>query len=165
MSGRPRTPGSWKRCATSTSVVTSGSSSAELDATARASRRAYERAAIGPEDLDLVECHDAAAPAEISLYESLGLAPAGEGAGLIREGATELGGRLPVNPSGGPLSKGHPIGAIGLAQVHETVTQPRGQAGARQVAGARWALTQNGGGWIDGDNAAVAVHILERSQR
>jgi acetyl-CoA acetyltransferase len=147
------------------SVVTSGSSSAGSDATARASRRAYERAAIGPEDLDLVECHDAAAPAEISLYESLGLAHPGEGARLIREGATELGGRLPVNTSGGLLSKGHPIGATGLAQVHETVTQLRGRAGARQVAGARWALTQNGGGWIDGDNAAVAVHILERSQR
>jgi acetyl-CoA acetyltransferase len=140
------------------SVLASGGG---RDSTARASAKAYARAGVGPEDLDVIECHDAAAPAELAIYESLGLAAAGDGARLIREGQTCLGGPLPVNPSGGLLSKGHPIGASGLAQAFEAVTQLRGEAGDRQVDGARLALTQNGGGWIGDDNAAVAVHILE----
>jgi acetyl-CoA acetyltransferase len=144
------------------SVLTSGAPSGDgaPSASERASRAAYERAGLGPEDLDLVELHDAAAPAEVILYEQLGLAPAGEGARLVRDGTTALTGRLPVNTSGGLLSKGHPIGATGLAQVHEATTQLRGEAAGRQVEGARTALCENGGGWLDGDNAAVAVHVL-----
>jgi acetyl-CoA acetyltransferase len=134
-------------------------------ATARAARRAYEQAGIGPEDVDLAEVHDAAAPAELAAYEALGLAAAGEGAALIREGLTEIGGRIPVNTSGGLLAKGHPIGATGLAQVHELVEQLRGTAGPRQVDGARVGLAHNGGGWLQGDNAAVVVSVLERVER
>jgi acetyl-CoA acetyltransferase len=147
------------------SVLASGSADGDAgNSTERASRRAYERAGVGPEDVDLAEVHDAAAPAEILLYEHLGLAAPGEGARLIRDGATRLDGRLPVNPSGGLLSKGHPIGATGLGQIHEAVAQLRGTAGARQVDGARVALTQNGGGWLEDDNAAVAVHVFARGR-
>lgn len=127
-----------------------------------ASQAAYERAGLGPEDVDVVELHDAAAPAEVQLYEQVGLAPFGEGAALIRSGAVTLDGATPVNPSGGLLARGHPIGATGLAQIVEAVVQLRGEAGARQVAGAQVALTQNGGGWHDGDNVAHCVHILTR---
>lgn len=143
-----------------TSVLVSGGGAAG-SASSRAARTAYERAGMGPRDIDLVELHDAAAPAEIIAYEALGLAEPGEGVGLLRDGHTRLGGRTPVNPSGGLLSKGHPIGATGLAQAVEAVEQLRGRAGARQVEGARTALTHNGGGWIDGDNAAVVVSIYE----
>jgi acetyl-CoA acetyltransferase len=123
---------------------------------------AYAQAGLGPDDVDVAELHDAAAPAEVQLYEQMGFAPFGEGWRLIREGAVSLGGRIPVNVSGGLLARGHPIGATGLAQVYEAVLQLRGAAGARQVEGARVALTQNGGGWLDGDNVAHSVHILVR---
>ncbi len=129
-------------------------------ATSIAAQRAYEMAAIGPLDADLVEVHDAAAPAELMLCEQLGLAARGDGPRLVRDGTSMLGGRRPVNASGGLLAKGHPIGATGLAQVFEAVTQLRGEAGERQVEGARVALLQNGGGWVDGDNAAIGVHVL-----
>lgn len=145
------------------SVLTSGTPSS-VDApssTERAAEKAYGLAGIGPDRVDLIELHDAAAAAEVSIYESLGIAKKGEGAEILRAGVTELGGDLPVNVSGGLLSKGHPIGATGLAQIVEITRHLRGEAGERQVEGARWGLTQNGGGWIDGDNAAVAVHILE----
>jgi acetyl-CoA acetyltransferase len=125
-----------------------------------AATAAFAQAGIGPDDVDLAEVHDASAPAELIALEQLGLAGAGAAPGLLTSGAFDLHGRLPVNPSGGLLSKGHPIGATGLAQVCEAVWQLRGDAGARQVAGARVALTQNGGGWIDGDSAAMAVHVL-----
>jgi acetyl-CoA acetyltransferase len=154
----PSRPTAGREVRIAASVLASGSGG---DSTARASSKAYALAGVGPEDLDLVELHDAAAPAELSIYESLGLAAAGDGARLIRDGSTRLGSALPVNPSGGLLSKGHPIGATGLAQAFEVVTQLRGEAGDRQVDGARWALAQNGGGWIDDDNAAVAIHIFE----
>jgi acetyl-CoA acyltransferase len=121
---------------------------------------AYEQAGLGPEDVDLAELHDAAAPAEVQLYEQMGFAAFGEGPRLVREGAVCLGGRIPVNVSGGLLARGHPIGATGLAQVYEGVLQLRGAAGRRQVEGARVALTQNGGGWLDGDNVAHAVHLI-----
>jgi acetyl-CoA acyltransferase len=146
------------------SVVASGTrlpDSERKSSTVTASAKAYAAAAIGPDDLDHVEVHDAAAPAELSVYESIGLAAPGKGGELMRSGATKLGGRVPVNTSGGLLSKGHPIGATGLAQACEAVSQLRGHAGPRQVEGARWSLTQNGGGWIEGDNAAVAIHIFE----
>lgn len=127
-----------------------------------AARHAYESASVGPEDVAVAEMHDAAAPAELMLYEELGLAEPGQGPALLRSGATKLGGRVPVNTSGGLLTKGHPIGATGVAQVCEATWQLRGEAGARQVADARIALTENGGGWVDGDNAAAAVHLFGR---
>ena len=127
-----------------------------------AAHLAYEAAGLGPSDIHVVELHDASAPAELIYYEYLGLAPRGDGVKLIEEGATSLGGRLPVNPSGGLLRKGHPIGASGAAQIYELVTQLRGEAGARQVAGARAALAENGGGMLGADVAAIVVSVLTR---
>jgi acetyl-CoA acetyltransferase len=146
------------------SVLVSGNDGTP-PAAERAARRAYERAGLGPGDLDLVELHDAAAPAELTLYEELGLAEEGGGARLLASGATALGGRLPVNTSGGLLSKGHPIGATGAAQLVELTEQLRGTAGDRQVPGARIGLAENGGGFLGSDAAAAAVHILEREDR
>jgi len=128
----------------------------------RCSREAYEAAGVGPEDLDVLEVHDASAPAELQYYEELGLCAEGEGGRLIDEGATRVGGRIPVNPSGGLLRKGHPVGATGLAQVVELTEQLRGSCGKRQVEGARVALAQNGGGQIGSDAAAMCVTILKR---
>lgn len=125
-------------------------------------RHAYEIASLGPEDLDVVEVHDAFTICEIIHYEGLGLCPPGEGGRLVDEGITELGGRLPVNPSGGLLSKGHPVGASGVAQVAEVVWQLRGEAGERQVGGARVGLTQMMGGSKEGDVRACTIHILAR---
>jgi len=134
----------------------------EVPVTALAARAAYEAAGLGPEDMDCVEVHDAAASAELVIYEQLGLAPAGGGPDLIRSGKTALGGRIPVNTSGGLLSRGHPIGATGLAQIVEAVLQLRGDAGGRQVPGAARALTQNGGGWHHRDNVVSVVSIFGR---
>jgi acetyl-CoA acetyltransferase len=148
------------------SVVVSGNRHRSDDPTAgstgRAAALAYEAAGIGPDELDCAELHDATAPAELMAYEQLGFASPGQGPELIRAGQTRLGGRLPVNTSGGLLAKGHPIGATGIAQLCEATWQLRSEAGARQVEGARVALTQNGGGWLDGDSAAMSVHILSR---
>jgi acetyl-CoA acetyltransferase len=130
--------------------------------TERAARRAYERAGLGPEDVDVVEVHDAAAPAELMVYEEVGLCAPGDGPKLLASGDTALGGRVPVNPSGGLLSKGHPIGATGCAQLVELVDQLRGRGGARQVEGARVALAENGGGFLSDDLAAVVITILTR---
>ena len=126
----------------------------------QAAHRAYEIAGVGPADLDVAEVHDASAPAEIFIYEELGLCRPGEGGRLIGEGVTALGGRIPVNPSGGLLAKGHPIGATGVAQITEIFWQLRGEAGERQVPDAKVGLTQNAGGVIRGEPAAVAVHIF-----
>jgi acetyl-CoA acyltransferase len=123
-----------------------------------AAQRAYEAAAIGPADLSLVELHDCFATAEILHYENLGLCAEGEGGPLIDSGATVLGGRLPVNVSGGLLSKGHPLGATGIANLCEVALQLRGEAGARQVAGARLGLAH-----VVGLGSACAIHILERA--
>jgi acetyl-CoA acetyltransferase len=146
------------------SVVRSGYVHDRSDPTAgsvaHAARAALEQAAIGPEELSCVELHDASAPAELIIYEQLRLAPPGGGPELLASGATALDGAMPVNMSGGLLSKGHPIGATGVAQVCEVTWQLRGTAGARQVRGARVALTQNGGGWLEEDSAAMAVHVL-----
>jgi acetyl-CoA acetyltransferase len=125
-------------------------------------REAYEEAGVGPGELDVVECHDASAPAEISAYESLALCPPGEGGKLIDEGATRLGGRIPVNTSGGLLRKGHPVGATGIAQIVELTEQLQGRSGPRQVEGARIALAHNGGGNIGTDAAAMCVTVLQR---
>ena len=132
----------------------------EPDAVERASQAAYERAGAGPDDLDVVELHDAAAPAELITYEELGLCGEGEGPALLASGATRLGGRIPVNTSGGLLSKGHPIGATGCAQLVELADQLRGRCGQRQVAGAQLALAQNGGGFLGSDAAAMVVTVL-----
>jgi acetyl-CoA acetyltransferase len=121
---------------------------------------AYAEAGVGPDDLDVVECHDASAPAEISAYESLGLCPKGDGGKLIDEGSTKLGGRIPVNTSGGLLRKGHPVGATGIAQIVELTEQIQGRSGKRQVEGARIGLAHNGGGNIGADAAAMCVTIL-----
>ena len=128
--------------------------------TERMAKKAYEVAGIGPEDLDVAEVHDASAPAELIIYEELGLCQQGEGGRLIDEGFTALGGKTPVNPSGGLLAKGHPVGATGTAQIAEIFWQLRGEAGKRQVEGAKVGITENGGGMVRGEAAALAVHIL-----
>lgn len=125
-----------------------------------ASRKAYEIAGIGPEDLDVIELHDASAPAELIHYENLGLCEAGGAIALIRSGETAIGGRMPVNPSGGLLSRGHPIGATGAAQIIELVQHLRGTAGPRQREDAKVALAENNGGQLAGDSAIAAVTIL-----
>jgi acetyl-CoA acetyltransferase len=127
-----------------------------------AASQIYEEAGIGPADLSCVELHDASSPAELQYYEHLGLCPKGDGVRLLEEGATELGGRIPVNTSGGLNRKGHPIGATGLGQIHELTLQLRGQAGARQVEGAKVALAENGGGFIGQDGAAMVMTVLMR---
>jgi acetyl-CoA acetyltransferase len=125
-------------------------------------REASEEAGIGPRDVDVIECHDASAPAELMAYESLGLCAKGEGGAFIDSGAPRLGGRLPVNTSGGLLRKGHPVGATGIAQIVELTEQLQGRAGERQVAGAKVGLAHNGGGAIGTDAAAMCVTILAR---
>jgi acetyl-CoA acetyltransferase len=129
--------------------------------TARAAQLAYREAGVTPADLDMVELHDAFTIAELIYYNALGLCKRGEAHELLRSGATALGGRVPVNPSGGLLAKGHPLGATGVAQMVEAVWQLQGRAGERQIADAALALTQCTGGGIAGvDHAASAVHIL-----
>ena len=123
---------------------------------------AFEAAGLGAADCDVIELHDAAAPAELLQYQEIGLCGEGQGFELLRSGATALGGAHPVNVSGGLLSRGHPLGATGCAQLHEIVTQLRGEAGARQVENARIAMAVNGGGWLDGAYALAIVTILER---
>jgi acetyl-CoA acetyltransferase len=145
------------------STLRSAPADGTTSVTSLASAAAYEAAGLGPADLDCIEVHDAAASAELAIYEQLGLAEPGGGAALIRSGKTRLGGSLPVNTSGGLLARGHPIGATGLAQIFEAVTQLRGTAGDRQVPGAQVALTQNAGGWHGNDNVASAVHIFGRT--
>lgn len=144
------------------SVLASGADRApnEPNITERAARRAYEMAGIGPEDLDVCEVHDATAPAELMIYEDLGLCGPGEGGKLIDSKATYLDGPIPVNTSGGLISKGHPIGATGVAQIYEIFTQLRGEAGDRQVRDPKVGLTENGGGMVRGDAAALSIHIL-----
>jgi len=127
-----------------------------------AAYRCYEMAAAGPEDLDVVELHDASAIAEILHSENVGICAYGEGGPLAESGATALGGRLPINVSGGLLSKGHPIGATGAIQIFELVTQLRGEAGERQVSGAEIGLAENGGGFHGLEEAACVVTMLER---
>jgi acetyl-CoA acetyltransferase len=126
----------------------------------RAANKAYEMASLGPEDINVVEVHDAFTICEVIHYEGLGLCPTGEGGRLLDEGVTELTGKIPVNPSGGLLSKGHPVGASGVAQVVEIVWQLRGEAGKRQVKNARNGLAQIMGGNKEGDTRACTVHIL-----
>ncbi|MCI0813762.1 MAG: thiolase family protein [Chloroflexi bacterium] len=132
----------------------------EDDVTTVTAKKAYEQAGVGPEDLNVLEVHDASAPAELVLYEELGLCAEGEGGALIDSKATYFDGPKAVNPSGGLISKGHPIGATGMAQIYEIFSQLRGEAGDRQVKNAKLGLTENGGGMVKGDPAAVSVHIF-----
>jgi len=146
------------------SVVQSGSDrpaeAFERHCSALAARRAYDAAGIGPADIDVAEVHDATAMGEIIQVENLGFCAHGDGGGLAERGETCIGGRIPVNSSGGLESKGHPIGATGLGQIHELVLQLRGAAGARQVTGARHAIAENGGGVIGIEEAVACVTIL-----
>ncbi|MBP7147563.1 MAG: thiolase domain-containing protein [Acidobacteria bacterium] len=129
-----------------------------LASTARAAEDAYRQAGVGPDKLSFCEVHDCFTIAEIMVIEALGLADRGHGGAAAESGMTALDGKIPVNPSGGLKSKGHPVGATGIAQIREAVLQLRGECGARQVKNARWGLTQNMGG----TGASTVVHILER---
>jgi acetyl-CoA acetyltransferase len=125
-----------------------------------AADRAYESAGLGPEDMSVAEVHDATAFGEIQQLESLRFCDIGEGGAISERGETRLGGRIPVNPSGGLECKGHPIGATGVAQLHELVLQLRGEAGGRQVDGARFGIAENSGGFYGIEEAVAAVTIL-----
>jgi len=131
--------------------------------TARAARDAYEIAGLGPDDMNVAEVHDATAFAELQQIENLGFCEFGAGGALTQSGATSLGGTIPVNPSGGLESKGHPVGATGLAQIFELTTQLRGEAGGRQVENARYAIAENGGGFHGIEEAIACVTILGRA--
>ena len=131
--------------------------------TVRGAKEAYHQAGIGPKDINVAEVHDAFSIAELLYYEAFGFCERGEAGAFIASGATALGGKIVVNPSGGLLAKGHPIGATGAAQVVEIVRQLRGEAGARQVAGAKIGLTHATGGGISGfDHGACSIHIFAR---
>lgn len=133
----------------------------DAEITARAARMAYEQAGVSPADVGVVELHDAFTIAELLYYEALGLAGHGEGVSLLHSGATRIGGRVPVNPSGGLLAKGHPLGATGVAQMVEVAWHLQGRAGARQSGAPKIGLTQCTGGGIAGvDHAASSVHVL-----
>lgn len=127
-----------------------------------AAKKAYEQAGVGPADISVAEVHDATAIGEIIQSEVLGFCPIGEGALLAERGETSIGGRIPINPSGGLESKGHPIGATGLGQIFELVTQLRGEAGARQVSAARFAVAENGGGLHGIEEAVACITLLVR---
>ena len=141
-------------------IVSANRDGADPVCAIRAGRQAYEQAGLGPEDIHVAEVHDASAAAEIILYERLGFAEPNRGVELLRQGVTSVGGSLPVNPSGGLLSRGHPVGATGIAQIVELTTQLRGDAGKRQREGAKVALAECSGGEIGSDSALAAVTIL-----
>jgi benzoylsuccinyl-CoA thiolase BbsB subunit len=131
--------------------------------TVRAAKQAYEAAGIGPAEIDVAEVHDAFTIAELLYYEALGFCGRGEAVALLESGSSSLGGRIPVNPSGGLLAKGHPVGATGVAQIVEIVRQLRGCCGARQVEGAKVGLAHVTGGGVSGlDHGACAIHIFAR---
>jgi acetyl-CoA acetyltransferase len=148
------------------SVVHTGSDRDESEydrhCTALAAKRAYALAGVGPGDISVAEVHDATAMGEIIQVENLGFCGFGDGGAIAERGETSIGGRIPVNPSGGLESKGHPVGATGIAQVYELVTQLRGEAGLRQVDGARIALAENGGGLQGIEEAVACITILGR---
>jgi len=135
----------------------------EEDLGTRLVNEAYEMAGVGPEDIDVAEVHDATAFGELLQTECMGFCAEGEGGRYAESGATKLGGKLPVNPSGGLESRGHPIGATGTAQLCELVWQLRGECDKRQVEGARMALAENGGGNIGVEEAAMVITILEKA--
>ena len=148
------------------SVVQSGSDREpeEVDkhVSALAAKRAYEIAGVGPEDVSVAEVHDATAMGEIIQVENLGFCAFGDGGPISARGETRIGGRIPVNPSGGLESKGHPIGATGLGQIYELVSQLRGESGPRQVTDARIAIAENGGGIHGIEEAVACITVLGR---
>lgn len=144
----------------STELVSANYDGEDPTCAERAAKLAYEKAGVGPEDIHVAEVHDASASAEIMLYERLSFTEKYMGVELLRQGVTSVGGRLPVNPGGGLLSRGHPVGATGLAQIVELTTQLRGAAGARQRNGAKVALAECSGGQIGLDSALASVSIL-----
>lgn len=129
-----------------------------------AAQQAYQTAGIYPEDIDVAEIHDATSFCEIYQVEMLGFCPIGEGGKFVESGATMIDGRIPINTSGGLVSKGHPIAATGLSMIYELATQLRGEAGARQVKNPEFALQENGGGIIGLDEAACSVIILQKDR-
>jgi acetyl-CoA acetyltransferase len=134
----------------------------ELSVGHLAAMQAYAQAGLGPEDMQVAEVHDASAMGEILQAENLGFVPFGGGGPAAERGEFTVGGRIPINPSGGLESKGHPLGATGIGQLYELVTQLRGEAAERQVEGARNAIQENGGGMQGVEEAAVAIHILSK---
>src|SRR5690606_21067776 len=128
-----------------------------------AAQAAYAQAGISAEDVDVVEVHDATAYAELQQIENLGLAEPGWVGERLARGEFAIGGRKPVNPSGGLLSKGHPVGATGIAQLYELTLQLRGEADGRQVEGARIGVAENGGGFLGVEEGATVVTVLERA--
>lgn len=167
VSRKPSKSSARKKVRVLSSVVTSGKFSQGFrdltvpEISIRAARSAYEMAGIGPQDVDLAEVHDAASIAEVIYYEALGFCEPGEGLSLLERGETTIGGKIPVNPSGGLLCRGHPLGATGVAQVVEIMWHLTGQAGERQVQGAKIGLAHCTGGGIWGvDNGACSVHVL-----
>ncbi len=134
----------------------------DTDIGERLSMEAYKMAAVGPDDISIAELHDATAFGELHQTEVMGFCPVGEGGPYAETGATKLGGSKPINTSGGLECRGHPIGASGLAQIHEIVAQLRGEAGNRQVEGVQIGLAENGGGNIGIEEAAMCMHILQK---
>jgi len=130
-----------------------------------AARKAYHFAGLGPADIDVAEVHDACSFCEIYQVEMMGFCEFGQGGSFVESGATGPGGKVPTNTSGGLVSKGHPVGATGLSMLYELAQQLRGEAGGRQVVGARVALQQNGGGVIGLEEAACSVILLEGPAR
>ena len=143
------------------SVLKSGSWTSD-DIAKRAAETAYKTSGLTPKDINVAEVHDATAFGELYQIEQMGFCPIGQGGPFTESGATALDGTIPINTSGGLLSRGHPIGASGLAQIYELVAQLRGEAGERQIKNARIALAENGGGNIGPGEAALCVHILEK---
>ena len=131
--------------------------------TKRTSDIAYKMAGLGPEDMNIAEVHDATAFGELHQSEQLGFCPVGQGGPFAESGATQLDGKIPINPSGGLISRGHPIGASGIAQIYELITQLREEADKRQIKDPKYALAENGGGNIGPGEAAMCVHIFERT--
>lgn len=142
------------------SAIGMGAPPSDQSSIARVAQRAYAQAGITPERIDVAEVHDSIAFNELVAYEELGIAGEGQASALVRDGATSLGGRIPVNTSGGLESRGHPMGATGAAQLAELTRQLRGEAGDRQVDGARWAVAENTGGFVLDDTGAIAVTVL-----
>lgn len=154
-----------ERCVKVAAIALSSGKLGTLDEptlTRIAADKAYKMAGIGPEDVDFVELHDAAASREIIQTEMLRLCPEGQGGKLAESGETQIGGKIPVNVSGGLISRGHPIGATGLYMVNELVRQLRGEAGDRQVKNAEIGLAENGGGVLGFEEAECSVVILQK---
>jgi acetyl-CoA acetyltransferase len=144
------------------SILKSGKRTGENDICQRAANAAYDKAGLGPEDINVAEVHDATSFGELYQTEQMGFCKIGEGGALAENGATAIDGKIPVNTSGGLISRGHPIGASGLAQTYELITQLRREAGKRQVKNAQIAMAENGGGTLGNGEAAMAIHIFEK---